>query len=362
MAVQGHGIGLGDALQQALIAGGKQGRATPGGIHVKVDLLAPGDGGELGQGIDGTKVRAAGDPYQGQHLELLLPASDQCALERREAEPVVGIGLEPPDAASPQPQQIHPLVEGVVHQPGPQDHGASITLLIEGKQIVATGPVAGQPESGDVGDGAAAGHDAEGGVFGVHLRFVKAVVLAIDETMQLGQYLPLQEAEQAGGLHLHRILIEHHQQSGELGGEGWQGGRHVSHVVGRGEMGGAWYQGGKAGQVGLGAHADGGHGRLIELMDEAVALVRCLTVIRVMEGLQQGRHGLAEVRIRLCKQFSQLHQVLQTSLSGRKYRARAMPDRHGHLRGWRRPQSIHQRGGGNSHLLTPRLPGQSLLF
>jgi len=70
-----------------------------------------------------------------------------------------------------------------VHQPGSQDHGASITLLIEGKQIVATGPVAGQPESGDVGDGAAAGHDAEGGVFGVHLRLVKAVVLAIDETV-----------------------------------------------------------------------------------------------------------------------------------------------------------------------------------
>ncbi|AHE48318.1 hypothetical protein AH4AK4_0834 [Aeromonas hydrophila 4AK4] len=64
----------------------------------------------------------------------------------------------------------------------------------------------------------------------------------------------------------------------------------------------------------------------------------------------------------MCKQFSQLHQVLQTSLSGRKYRALAVPDRHGHLRGWRRPQSIHQRGGGNSHLLTPRLPGQPLLF
>ncbi|MNJ27000.1 hypothetical protein D3C77_214960 [compost metagenome] len=51
MAIQGHGIGLRYAVQQALIAGGEQGRATPGGIHVKVDLLASGDGRELGQGI-----------------------------------------------------------------------------------------------------------------------------------------------------------------------------------------------------------------------------------------------------------------------------------------------------------------------
>ncbi|MNJ27001.1 hypothetical protein D3C77_214970 [compost metagenome] len=128
-------------------------------------------------------------------------------------------------------------------------------------------------------------------------------------------------------------------------------------------MGGAGYQGGETREVLCRAYAAGGHGRLIELMDETVALIGGLTVIRVMEGLQQGRHGLAEVRIRLCKQFSQLHQVLQTSLSGRKYRARAVPDRHGHLRGWRRPQSIHQRGGGNSHLLTPRLPlGRPCLF
>ncbi|CAJ1877670.1 hypothetical protein LMCDFJHI_03367 [Aeromonas salmonicida] len=112
-----------------------------------------------------------------------------------------------------QSQQIHPLVEGVVHQPGSQDHGAAIALLIEGEQVVTAGAVAGQPEGGDVGDGAAAGHDAEGGILGMHLLAIKSIIGAIDETVQLGQHLPLQKAEQAGGLHFHRILVEHHQQA-----------------------------------------------------------------------------------------------------------------------------------------------------
>ena len=85
MAIQSHGVGLVDAVQQALIAWGEERGAPPGGIHVKVDLLAPGDGGELGQGVDGAEVRAARHADQGQYLEFLLLALDQCLLQRRQA-------------------------------------------------------------------------------------------------------------------------------------------------------------------------------------------------------------------------------------------------------------------------------------
>ena len=340
VTVKGNGIGVLYPRKQSLIAGREEGRATPGRVHVEVDLLAPGDGGQFRQRVDGAKIRAASHADQRQHLELLLPALLKGLFQCRQTEPIVLVCVETPDAASPESQQIHPLVEGVVHQPRAQNDGAAIALPGEGEQVVATGPVASQPEGGDVGDGTATGHDAEGCILGMHMGCIEGVVLAVDQTVQLGQHFPLQKAQQTGGLHLHRVLVEHHQEPGELGGEGRQRCRHVSHVAGRGEVRCPGYQGGEPCQIVPGRDADGGHARLIELVGEAAPLIGGLTVVGMMEMLQQGRHGLAEIRIRLCKQFSELHRVLQTRLSGRR----------GHPHGRRRRQSIHQRGGGHSHL------------
>ncbi len=63
-------------------------------------------------------------------------------------------------------------------------------------------------------------------------------------------------------------------------------------------MGGPWHQGCQSRQIVIHRDADSGHPGLIELVGEVVVLVGGLTVIRVMEGLQQGRHGLTEGRIR----------------------------------------------------------------
>ncbi len=283
---------------------------------MEVDLLALGDGRQLRQRIDGAKVGTACHADQRQHLQFLLFALDQRLLQRSQTEPVLLVGLKAPDAAGAQSQQIHPLVEGVVHQPGAQNDGAAIALLIEGKQVVAAGAVAGQPQRRDVGDGATAGHDAEGCILGMHLLAVEGIVPAIDEAVQLGQHLPLQKAEQAGGLHLHRILVEHHQQARQLGGIGWQGRRHVAHVAWRGEVRSAGHQSGQPRQIVLDGEADRRHAGLIELMGELVALVGGLTVIRVVKMCQHGAHCVAKGCIRLCKQLSQLHQVLQTRSPG----------------------------------------------
>ncbi len=240
---------------------------------MEVDLLAFGDGCQLRQGVDGAKVGTACHADQCQYFQFLLSALDQRLLQRSQTEPVLLVGLKAPDAAGAQSQQIHPLVEGVVHQPGAQNDGAPIALLIEGEQVVATGAVAGQPQCRDVGDGAAAGHDAEGGILGMHLLAVEGIVPAIDEAVQLGQHLSLQKAEQAGGLHLHRILVEHHQQARQLGGIGWQWRRHMAHVAWRGEVRGAGYQSSQPRQILLDRLADCRHAGLIELVGEQVALM-----------------------------------------------------------------------------------------
>ena len=146
----------------------------------------------------------------------------------------------------------------------------------------------------------------------MHLLAVESIVPAIDEAVQLGQHLPLQKAEQSGGLHLHRILVEHHQQARQLGSEGRQWCCHMTHVAWRGEMGCAGYQGGQPRQILIDGETDRRHSGLSELVGELVALVGGLTVVGVVEALQQGVHRLAKGGIRLCKQLSQRHQVLQT--------------------------------------------------
>ncbi len=84
---------------------------------MEVDLLALADGRQLRQRIDGAKVGAARHADQRQYFQFLLFALEQRLFQRSQTEPVLLVGLEAPDAASAQPQQIHPLVEGVVHQP-----------------------------------------------------------------------------------------------------------------------------------------------------------------------------------------------------------------------------------------------------
>ncbi len=150
----------------------------------------------------------------------------------------------------------------------------------------------------------------------MHLLAVEGIVPAIDETVQLGQHLPLQKAEQAGGLHLHRILVQHHQQARQLGGIGRQWRRHVAHVAWRCKVRGAGYQSSQPRQILLDRLADCRHTGLIELVGEQVALIGGLTVVGVVEALQQGVHRLAKGGICLCKQLSQLHQVLQTRSPG----------------------------------------------
>ena len=100
---------------------------------MEVDLLALGDGGQFRQGVDGAKVGAARHADQCQYFQFLLSALDQRLLQRSQTEPVLLVGLKAPDAAGAQAEQIHPLVEGVVHQPGAQNDGAAIALLIEGE-------------------------------------------------------------------------------------------------------------------------------------------------------------------------------------------------------------------------------------
>ncbi len=109
VAIQGDGIGPLDPRQQRLIAGGEQGRAAPGGIHVEVDLLALGNVRQLRQGVDGAEIGAAGHADQCQHLELLFLALGKSLLQRRHVEPVLVVGREAPGALrAPSPSRSIP--------------------------------------------------------------------------------------------------------------------------------------------------------------------------------------------------------------------------------------------------------------
>ena len=130
--------------------------------------------------------------------------------------------VETPTLRAPSPSRSIPLSK-VVHQPRAQNDGAAIALLGEGEQVVATGPVAGQPEGGDVGDGTATGHDAEGCILGMHLGCIEGVVLAVDQTVQFGQHFPPRKLSKREDSIFIGFWLSITKEPGELGGEGGSG-------------------------------------------------------------------------------------------------------------------------------------------
>ena len=77
------------------------------------------------------------------------------------------------------------------------------------------GPVAGDPEGSQVGDGAAGAHGAQGMAGVVHPLTIEGAVLLVDQSVNHAQDLALHGGERLGGFGFDQVLVQRNHDLGQ---------------------------------------------------------------------------------------------------------------------------------------------------
>ena len=219
MGVEGDGVGLFYSPQQVFVGAGEQCGATPGGVYVEVGAKFTGYVGHAVQRVDIAGFGGAGHATDGHDLDFLFLQFQALVAQGVWQDSVVFVRFNRHQGIAAQAQHVSGFAQGVVAAFGDDDGGAFVAVVFQGPEQAffvqaaeaafgGEGAVAGNPQGGQVGDGAAGAHGAQCVPGVVHPFPVEGAVLLVHQPVDHAQYLALHGGEGLGGFGFDQVLVQ----------------------------------------------------------------------------------------------------------------------------------------------------------